>query len=97
VTRTTTTRLEDMANGYPVEASMAMPIFDRSRFLRILNLTESPNDFEALNAVRRANAMLHAAGLPWEKLIVVPPPPCRGKRRPALGRRLDILPSELAF
>jgi hypothetical protein len=52
-----------------------MPMFDRWRFLKILNLTESPNDFEALNAVRRANAMLHAAGLSWEKLIVVPPPP----------------------
>jgi len=52
-----------------------MPILDRSRFLRILNLTDSPNDSEALSAVRRANALLHAAGLSWEKLIVVPPPP----------------------
>ena len=58
-----------------IESSVAIPIFDRSRFLRILNLTESPNDFEALNVVRRANAMLHAAGLSWEKLIVVPSPP----------------------
>src|SRR5215475_9483713 len=51
-----------------------MPILDRSRFLRILNLTDSPNDPEALTAIRRANAMLHAAGLSWENLIVVPPP-----------------------
>ena len=54
---------------------MAMPIFNRSRFLRILSLTDSPNDSEALSAVRRANALLHAAGLSWDKLIVVPPPP----------------------
>ena len=69
---------------------MAMPIFDRSRFLRILNLTESPNDFEALNAVRRANAMLHGAGLSWEKLIVVPPPP-DAESKPAEEREEDRL------
>src|SRR5262245_28715516 len=56
-----------------------MPILNRSRFLRILSLTDSPNDAEALSAVRRANALLHAAGLSWEKLIVVPPPDAEPK------------------
>jgi hypothetical protein len=58
---------------------VAMPILNRSRFLRILNLTDSPNDSEALSAARRANALLHAAGLSWEKLIIVPPPDAEPK------------------
>jgi hypothetical protein len=52
---------------------MAMPELDRSRFIRILKLTASSNDSEALSAVRRANAMLHAAGLSWDRLHVLPP------------------------
>src|SRR5262245_52539824 len=52
---------------------MAMPELDRSRFIRILKLTDSSNDSEALSAVRRANAMLHAAGLSWDRLHVLPP------------------------
>jgi hypothetical protein len=54
-------------------APMAMPELDRSRFIRILKLTASPNDSEALSAVRRANSMLHAAGLSWDRLHVLPP------------------------
>jgi hypothetical protein len=54
-------------------APMAMPELDRPRFIRILKLTASSNDSEALIAVRRANAMLHAAGLSWDRLHVLPP------------------------
>jgi hypothetical protein len=52
---------------------MATSGLDRSRFIRILKLTDSPNDSEALSAVRRANALLHAAGLSWDRLVVLPP------------------------
>lgn len=52
---------------------MTMPGLDRSRFIRILKLTDSPNDSEALNAVRRANAMLRAAGMSWDRLVILPP------------------------
>jgi len=58
------TSLERWPTGTLIEASVAMPILDRSRFLRILNLTDSPNDSEALSAVRRANALLHASNSP---------------------------------
>jgi hypothetical protein len=54
---------------------MAMPGLDRSRFIRILKLTDSSNDSEALSAVRRANALMHAAGLSWDRLIVLLPLP----------------------
>jgi hypothetical protein len=52
-----------------------MPGLDRSRFIRILKLTNSANDSEALTAVRRANALLQAAGLSWDGLVILPPPP----------------------
>jgi hypothetical protein len=52
---------------------MATTGLDRSRFIRILQLTNSANDSEALSAVRRANALLNAAGLSWDRLVVVPP------------------------
>jgi hypothetical protein len=37
-------------------------------------MTNSPSDSEALSAVRRANALLHAAGLSWDGLVILPPP-----------------------
>lgn len=39
---------------------------DRAKLIKILQLTQSPNDYEALSAMRKANAILAAAGHNWE-------------------------------
>lgn len=39
------------------------------RLLKILRLTTSPNDHEALAAIRKANEMLSSNDTSWDKLI----------------------------
>lgn len=41
------------------------------KIIKLLNLTTSDNDNEALSAIRTCNAMLKKANLRWEKLIGV--------------------------
>lgn len=38
------------------------------RLVKILNLTTSENDFETLNAIRAANAMLKDSQLTWSDM-----------------------------
>lgn len=45
-----------------------MPL-DRNRFVKVLLLTQSDNDGEALAAIRAANRMLSEAGVGWGGLI----------------------------
>lgn len=43
---------------------------DRERLLKLLRLTESDADGEALNAVRMANRMLKSAGKSWDEVLI---------------------------
>ena len=45
---------------------------DRDRLVKLLNLTASPHDGEALAAVRRSNEMLQQAGRSWSDLFGAP-------------------------
>lgn len=44
---------------------------DKGRLIKLLNLTQSDNDNEALSALRKANALLKKAGKAWEDFLVV--------------------------
>lgn len=50
-------------------------------FVKLMMMTTSDNDGEALTAIRKANAALRAAGLNWQDLLGshgrAPPPPPR--------------------
>jgi hypothetical protein len=47
---------------------------DRERLIRLLRMTESDRDAEALIAIRKTNAMLKANGASWSDVIDLPPP-----------------------
>jgi hypothetical protein len=47
---------------------------DRERLIRLLRMTESNQDAEALNAIRRSNAMLRDSGMGWSDVIDRPAP-----------------------
>ncbi len=44
---------------------------DKGHLIKLLNLTSSKNDGEALNATRKANAFLKENGINWEELVLV--------------------------
>lgn len=46
---------------------------DITQLIKILNLTQSDSDGEALNALRLANAKIKAAGMTWEELFKAQP------------------------
>jgi hypothetical protein len=46
---------------------------DLAQLIKILNLTQSDSDGEALNALRLANSKIKAAGLTWENLLSTQP------------------------
>ncbi len=46
-----------------------MEQIDRARLVKLLNLTASPHDAEALSAARHSNEMLRAAGASWDALL----------------------------
>ncbi len=46
---------------------------DRERLIRLLRMTESDRDAEALIAIRKSNEMLRANGMSWSDLIDLPP------------------------
>ncbi len=46
-----------------------MALADRDRFIKIMMLTSSPSEGEALNAIRMANGLLMAANLNWEEFL----------------------------
>ncbi len=43
--------------------------FSRDLFIKLLNLTQSSEDAEALNAIHRANTLLRSVDLGWEDII----------------------------
>jgi hypothetical protein len=47
---------------------------DRERLIRLLRMTESDRDAEALIAIRKTNAMLKANGASWSDVIDGPTP-----------------------
>ena len=47
---------------------------DRERLIRLLRMTESDRDAEALIAIRKTNAMLKANGASWSDVIELPAP-----------------------
>jgi hypothetical protein len=49
-----------------------MKALDRQRLARILGLTGSAHDGEALAAVRKANAQIVAAGMTWNEILQPP-------------------------
>jgi hypothetical protein len=46
---------------------------DRERLIRLLRMTESNRDAEALIAIRKSNELLRANGMSWSDLIAPPP------------------------
>lgn len=61
---------------------------NRSTFIKIMMLTTSGNDGEALSAVRRANSMLKREAKSWEDIIVhgvVVPTTQRARSPPRAG------------
>ena len=48
-----------------------MPL-NRDQLIKLLNLTRSEYDAEALNAIRRANALLRKHRATWEDLLALP-------------------------
>jgi hypothetical protein len=47
---------------------------DATRLVKLLNLTQSTNDGEALNAIRMANALLKREGKHWLDIVKTFPP-----------------------
>jgi hypothetical protein len=47
---------------------------DRERLIRLLRMTESDRDAEALIAIRKTNAMLKKNGMSWSDVIDLPLP-----------------------
>lgn len=45
---------------------------DRAKLAKLLALTASDHDHEALSAMRMANAMVKAAGVTWDELLAPP-------------------------
>jgi hypothetical protein len=50
------------------------------KLLKLLNLTGSEYDAEALNAIRRANAFLRQHRATWADLLALPQEPAKGRR-----------------
>ena len=49
-------------------------MIDRERLIRLLRMTESDRDAEALIAIRKTNAMLKKNGMSWSDVIDLPLP-----------------------
>ena len=45
-------------------------MIDRARLAKLLALSASPNDNEALACIRAANKMVQAAGKSWDEVLV---------------------------
>lgn len=59
-------------------------VVDRDRLVKLLNMTASSHDSEALAAMRHSNQMLRQANMSWADLIAVAtePPPARAPTEP---------------
>ena len=55
---------------------------DRERLIRLLGMTESDQDAEALVAIRKSNEMLRAHGKSWSDVLGSAPPPSAEPYKP---------------
>jgi hypothetical protein len=53
---------------------------DRERLIKLLNLTESEYDAEALNAIRSSNAFLRKHRTTWAALLALPQEPAKARQ-----------------
>jgi hypothetical protein len=53
---------------------------NRDQLIKLLNLTGSEYDAEALNAIRRANALLRQHRATWADLLAPPQEPAKGRQ-----------------
>ena len=61
-----------------------MPL-NRDQLIKLLNLTRSEYDAEALNAIRRANALLRKRRATWEDLLAPPQEPAKARQQTPRG------------
>jgi hypothetical protein len=54
---------------------------DRERLIKLLNLTESEYDAEALNAIRSSNAFLRKHRTTWADLLALPQEPAKARQQ----------------
>jgi hypothetical protein len=54
---------------------------DRDLLIKLLNLTGSENDAEALNAIRRSNALLRKHQAAWADLLALPQEPAQARQQ----------------
>lgn len=59
-------------------------MIDRERLLRLLRMTESDRDAEALIAIRKTNDLLRAHGLDWSDVVDPPPPAYSASYAPSM-------------
>jgi hypothetical protein len=60
---------------------------DRSRLVKLLNMTDSQHDAEALSAIRRSNDLLRRSNTSWAELLILPDQPeLVSQRKPELRR-----------
>src|ERR1035441_10306125 len=50
-------------------SSREQPVLDRERLIKVLAMTTSPNDSEALSAMRKANEIIRAENLTWAEVL----------------------------
>jgi hypothetical protein len=61
---------------------------DRERLIKLLNLTGSEYDAEALSAIRRSNALLRRHRTTWAELLALPQEPAKARQPgPAQARQ----------
>lgn len=74
--------LDSLLMESPIELARKMSKIDLQQLIKILNLTQSDADNEALTAIRMVNSRLKAAGMSWESLINPPKKQYRWKEMP---------------
>ena len=67
----------DLTADVKVRGAMTL---NRDQLVKLLNLTASEYDAEALNAIRRANALLQQQRATWADLLALPPEPAKGRQ-----------------
>lgn len=70
---------------------------DKAKLIKLLRMTTSPHDGEALNAIRMVNTMLETERLDWDQVVngVALPPPSMERQRPSLDK-LGTTPNKFA-
>lgn len=64
---------------------------DIDKLIKLLTLTQSQNDHEALSAIRKVNSILADNGQTWQSIIGVKNRPAENKKAPGLGEMIKFL------